>query len=164
MYNCLDRPLPPTQVSVHTVEGTINHQLNISWTPTTVTGVNQTYIIVFEDYTIQTASTYHTFYREITSADPSRSCGLFLAYVITVNGAGESDPSNNVSIPSLPDIRPVTDSFTHQIWKYNGEIRVNISFQVRCYKLKLVHVLMIAQIFSPPDSVWITLFYGTSWY
>ena len=47
-----------------------------------------------------------------------------------VNGAGESDPSNNVSIPSLPDIGPVTASLTHQVWKYDGEIRVNVSFEV----------------------------------
>ena len=45
-----------------------------------------------------------------------------------VNGAGES---NNVSIPSLPNIGPVTASLTHQVWKYDREIRVNVSFQVR---------------------------------
>ena len=58
-----------------------------------------------------------------------------IEYVKAVNGAGESDHSNNASIPSLPDIRPVTDSLTHQVWKYNGEIRVNISFQVRMHFL-----------------------------
>ena len=119
----------PMQVSVRTVEGSNNHQLNISWTATTATGVNQTYIIIFMDFTNQTASTYYT----ITSVALSTSCGLFLAYVKAVNGAGESDPSDNVSIPSLPDIRPVTDSLTHQVWKDNGKIRVNISFKVRCY-------------------------------
>ena len=49
-----------------------------------------------------------------------------------VNGAGENaSPSNNVSIPSLPAIGPVTASLIHQVWKYDGEIRVNVSFQVR---------------------------------
>ena len=48
-----------------------------------------------------------------------------------VNGADESDPRTNVSIPSLPDIGPVTASLTHQVWKYDGEIRVNVSFEVR---------------------------------
>ena len=51
-------------------------------------------------------------------------CGTFLAYVKAVNGAGESDPSSNVSIPSLPDIGPVTASLSHQVWKHDGEIRV----------------------------------------
>ena len=93
-----------------------------------MTGVNQTYIIVFNDYRVEVVN---TFYQKLSPADPSTNCGLFLAYVIAVNGAGESDPSDNVSIPSLPDIRPVTESLTHQVWKYNGEIRVNISFKVR---------------------------------
>ena len=109
---------------VRIIEGS-NHQLNISWTPAIMTGVNQTYIIAFKNFTNQTASTYYT----ITLADLPTSCGLFLAYVKAVNGSGESDPSNNVSIPSLLDIRPVTDSLTHQVWKHYREIRVNISFQ-----------------------------------
>ena len=50
-----------------------------------------------------------------------------------MNGAGESDRSNNVSIPSLPDIGPVTASLTHQVWKHDGEIRVNVSFEVRYF-------------------------------
>ena len=104
--------------------------LNISWTVTIMTGVNQTYNIVFDALTIKTANTHHIFYQEITSADPMGNCGSFLAYVKAVNGAGESDPSNNVSIPSLPDIGPVTTSLTHHVWKHDGEIRVNVSFQV----------------------------------
>ena len=105
--------------------------LNISWTATTMTGVNQSYIIVFDEHIIQTTYPHHIFYQEITPPDTTANCGLFFAYVKAVNGVGESDPSNNVSIPSLPDIGPVTDSLTHQVWKHNGEIRVNISFQVR---------------------------------
>ena len=96
-----------------------------------MTGVNQSYIIVFDEHIIQTTYPHHIFYQEIISADPTANCGLFLAYVTVVNGASQSDPSNNVSIPSLPDIGPVTASLIHQVWKYDGEIRVNISFQVR---------------------------------
>ena len=47
-----------------------------------------------------------------------------------MNGAGESDSSNNVTIPSLPDIAPVTDSLRHQVWKSDGEIMVSVSFEV----------------------------------
>ena len=47
-----------------------------------------------------------------------------------MNGAGESAPSNNVSIPSLPDIAPVTVSLRHQVWKSDGEIMVSVSFKV----------------------------------
>ena len=95
-----------------------------------MTGVNQSYVIVFDVHIIKTTYLYHIFYQEITSADSIANCGRFLAYVKVVNGAGESDPSNNVSIPSLPDIGPVTASLTHQVWKYDGEIRVNVSFEV----------------------------------
>ena len=47
-----------------------------------------------------------------------------------MNGAGESAPSNNVTIPSLPDIAPVTASLRHQVWKSEGETMVNVSFEV----------------------------------
>ena len=94
------------------------------------TGVNQSYIIVFDSYVIKTTEPFYMYEnQQITS---NVSCGTFLAYVKAVNGAGESDPSNNVSIPSLPDIGPVIASLTHQVWKYDGEIRVNVSFEVRC--------------------------------
>ena len=88
------------------------------------------YIIVFDDaYMIKTTKLYYTCQdQQIT---PYVKCGTFLAFVKVVNRAGESDPSNNVSIPSLPDIGSVTASLTRQVWKYDGEIRVNISFQVR---------------------------------
>ena len=98
-----------------------------------MTGVNQSYVIVFDTYIIKTTYLYHIFYQEITSADSIVNCSLYfkLAVVKAVNRAGESDPSNNVSIPSLPDIGPITASLTHQVWKYDGEIRVNVSFEVR---------------------------------
>ena len=43
------------------------------------------------------------------------------AFIITVNGAGESDPSDSVTIPSLPDIGPVTASLilSMEIWWQN---------------------------------------------
>ena len=104
--------------------------INISWTATTMTGENQNYIIVFDAHIIKTIYCYHIFHQEITSVDSLANCGLFLAYVKAVNEAGESDPSNNVSIPSLPDIGSVTASLTHQVWKYDGQISVNISFEV----------------------------------
>ena len=98
-----------------------------------MTGVNQSYIIVFDAHIIETTYLYHIFHQEITTADSIANCDLYLAYVKAVNGAGESDPSNNVSIPSLPDIGPVTASLAYQVWKYDGEIRVNVSFEVRHY-------------------------------
>ena len=110
LYN-LGRPSPPTQVSVRNARGA--NLINISWTATTMTGVNQSYIIVFDAHIIETTYLYHIFHQEITSADSIANCGLYLTYVKAVNGAGESDPSNNVSIPSLPDIGPVTASLTH---------------------------------------------------
>ena len=105
--------------------------INISWTATTMTGVNQSYVIVFDTHIIKTTYLYHIFLQEITTAVSIANCGRFLANVKAVNGASESDPSNNVSIPSLPDTGLVTASLTHQVWKYDGEIRVNVSFEVR---------------------------------
>ena len=88
-------------------------------------GVDQNYTIVFDTYSFETTQFYYVYQQNASDIKCS-------AYIIAVNGAGESDPSNNVSIPSLPDIGPVTASLTHQVWKYDGEIRVNVSFQVRC--------------------------------
>ena len=93
-------------------------------------GVNQKYIVTFGSHSNTTTNHYILY--ELTSFNVS--CGTFLAYVKAVNGAGESDPSNNVSIPSLPDIGPVTASLTHQVWKHDGEIGVNVSFQVQYSK------------------------------
>ena len=89
------------------------------------TGVDQTFIIVFDtlNFIVETTQLYYIYQQNSSDAKYS-------VYVKTVNGAGESDPSNNVSIPSLPDIGPVIASLTHQVWKCDGEIRVNISFQV----------------------------------
>ena len=144
------------QVSIRSVRGV--NSINISWTATMVTGVNQSYVIVLDTLIIKTTYVYHILHQEITSADTVVNCGRFLAYVKTVNGAGESDPSNNVSVPSLPDIGPVTASLTHQVWKYDREVRVNVSFEVRHnYAQNIQMLLMLIMIISQPDSVWIIL-------
>ena len=121
----LDRPSPPENVSVsHVGSGGV---FNISWTAIPTIGVNQTYTVSFQSHKNSTTSLYFIHQQSNTNVE----CGKFLAFVKAVNEAGESDPSNNVSIPSLPDIGPVTASLTHQVWKYDGQVRVNVSFQVR---------------------------------
>ena len=89
--------------------------------------VDQNYTTNFELYEVEeTAQNYYLF-RQNTS-DSEIVCS---AYITAVNGAGESDPSNNVTIPSLPDIGPVTASLNHRVWKSaGGEIMVNVSFEV----------------------------------
>ena len=92
----------------------------------TMTGLDQNYTITFDTYMVKTTHLYYI-YQPNTYAV---RCGIFLAYIKAVNGAGESDPSNNVTIPSLPDIAPVTVSLRHQVWKSDGEIMVSVSFKV----------------------------------
>ena len=126
-----DRPSPPHYVSVEKIvldiEESNEMKINITWTATNIFGVDHNYTIQFATYRAETTQPYY-----ITELETFAShCGVFLAYVIAVNGAGESDPSNNVTIPSLPDIGPVTASLTHQVWKSGGEIMVNVSFEVR---------------------------------
>ena len=114
--------MPPQNVSAE--YNNESDLITISWTANTLMGVDQNYTIVFDTYTtVTTVQLYYTFQQNTSDI----KCSV---YIIAVNGAGESDPSNNVSIPSLPDIKPVTASLTYEVWKYNGEIRVNISFQV----------------------------------
>ena len=81
-------------------------------------------MIVLDMYIFETTQRYYIYQQNTSYIKCS-------AYIIAVNGAGESDPSNNVSIPLLPDIGPVTASLTHQVWKYDGEIRINVTFEVR---------------------------------
>ena len=100
-----------------------------------ILGVHQNYIVIFESHSNTTTNPYILYQQTGFSV----SCGTFLAYVKAVNGAGESDPSNNVSIPSLPDIGPVTASLTHQVWKHDEEIRVNVSFEVRYF----IHIFLL---------------------
>ena len=87
-------------------------------------GVNQSYTVTFDSgMLVDTLDRYYVYQQSLFAI----RC---VAYVKAVNGAGESDPSNNVTIPSLPDIEPVTASLTHQVWKSNGQIMVNVSFEV----------------------------------
>ena len=84
-------------------------------------GVKQSYTITFDTYYVPEITQLYYIHHLNTS---NIRCGTFLAYVKAVNGAGESNPSSNVSIPSLPDIGPVTASLSHQVWKHDGETRV----------------------------------------
>ena len=126
-----DRPSPPRYVSVKMIEShleaAIEIQINITWTAANIFGVNHNYTIQFDTHRAETTQPYY-----ITELETFAShCDVFLAYVTAVNRAGESDPSKNVTIPSLPDIGPVTASLTHEVWKSSGEIKVNVSFEVR---------------------------------
>ena len=119
-----ERPSPPEHLSVqHTRDADL---LNISWSTTTMKGVNQNYTINFDTYMVETTQLYYIYQLNTYAI----KCGLFLAFIKAVNGAGKSDPSNNVTIPSLPDIAPVTASLRHQVWKYDGEIMASVSFKV----------------------------------
>ena len=121
----LGSPTPPENVSVQYTE--IVGQVNISWRATPVMGVDQNYTVFF-DSQANSISEHHYIYNQ-NIADSKITCS---AFITAVNGAGESDPSNNVTIPSLPDIGPVTASLSHQVWKSaGGEIMVNVSFKVR---------------------------------
>ena len=111
---------------VSDLEASNEIQINITWTTTNIFGVDHNYTIQFDTYRAESTQPYY-----ITELETFAShCGEFLTYVTVVNGAGESEPSNNVTTPSLPDIGPVTDSLTHQVWKLDGEIIVNVSFEV----------------------------------
>ena len=101
----------------------------MSWTATTVVGIHQNYTIIFESHRAETSDLHYI----LKLSGFANKCGIFLAYITAVNGAGESDLSNNVTIPSLPDVEPVTDSLTYQVWKSGGEILVNVSFEVGNY-------------------------------
>ena len=89
-------------------------------------GVDQNYTIFFDSQMAESIQPFYVYNQNIS--DSKIRCS---AFVTAVNGAGESDPSNNVTIPSLPDIGPVTASLSHQVWKSaGGEIVVNVSFKV----------------------------------
>ena len=130
-----DGPSPPRYVSVKMIGSDLEAAIeisiiNITWTATNIFGVNHNYTIQFDTYSVETTQPYYTM--QVESISFASHCGEFLAYVTAVNGAGESDPSDNVTIPSQPDIGPVTASLTHQVWKSaGGDIMVSVSFQVR---------------------------------
>ena len=120
----LDRPSPPEDVVVQRTGDA--DLLNISWTATSLVGVDQNYAIIFDTHMVETTYLYYIYQQNTYTV----RCGTFLAFIKAVNGAGESDPSNNVTIPSLPHIAPVTASLRHQVWKSRGEIMVSVSFEV----------------------------------
>ena len=104
--------------------------INITWTTANIFGVDHNYTIQFDTHSAETTQPYYI--TQLESISFASHCGEFLAHVTAVNGAGESDPSNNVIIPSLPDIGPVTATLTHEVWKSaSGDIMVSVSFQVR---------------------------------
>ena len=141
------RPSPPEIISVNYTTNLV--AIKIYWTATSTTGVEQNYTICLKECTDETKHLYYIYHQN--KADSHIDC---FVYVIAVNGAGESEPSNNVTIPSLPDIGPVTASLTHQVWKSNGEIMVNVSFKVSYkYLMKLFMILkqlltLILKLFS----------------
>ena len=125
---------------VNLVYSTEATKLNISWRVTEVTGVIQNYTVYFKSHKVETSQLYYIHQLDMYAT----RCGEFLAFIIAVNGAGESDPSNNVTIPSLPDIEPVTASLSHQVWKSaGGKIMVNVSFKVSSGLLWMVLELLI---------------------
>ena len=133
-YNCqnlADRPSKPENILVQYTRAP--NIINISWTANIVLGVRQNYTVTFNTFMAETTQLYYIHHLNTSNV----RCGTFLAFIKAVNGAGESDPSNNVSIPSLPDIGPVTASLTHQVWKHDGEISVNVSFEVSSSYTKL---------------------------
>ena len=127
IFNSLDRPSPPINVSLKVSNENLS-LFNISWTFTSETGIDQIYLIIFDTHMAETTQLFYIYHQN--TSDSLVDC---FTYVTAVNGAGESDPSNNVTIPSLPDIGPVTASLTHQVWKSDGEIMVNVSFEVSYY-------------------------------
>ena len=124
----VDTPLKPENVSIEYTE--MVGYINISWTATTVPGVDQYFTVFFNSQKTDKVEAQLNYYiYQQNTSDFQIRCS---ANVIAVNGAGESDPSNNVTIPSLPDIGPVTASLSHQVWKSaGGKIMVNVSFKVR---------------------------------
>ena len=126
-----DHPLPPI-ISVQSIGA---GSVNISWNSSKLMGVKQNYSIIIkdvalsEDVTItETVHPHYIFSGEMFAV----MCDMFVVSVKAVNGAGVSDPSNNVTfvLPSLPDIAPVTASLRHQVWKYDKEIVAMVSFEV----------------------------------
>ena len=105
---------------------TATNTINISWSAAVLVQVDHNYTLFFDtNLIVTTNSTFYVEYQNIF--DSVIRCS---AYVTAVNRAGESDPGNNVTIPSLPDIGPVIASLRHQIWKFNGESMVSVTFEV----------------------------------
>ena len=150
-----DRPSPPRYVSIKRIESdlgaAIEIQINITWTAANIFGVDHNYTIQLDTHRAKTTQPYYI--TQLENINFASHCGEFLAYVIAVNGAGESDPSNNVTIPSQPDIGPVTASLIHHVWKSaDGDIMVSVSFQVRhdngLMVTTIIHVGLLVTVYS----------------
>ena len=70
-------------------------------------GVDQNYTIVLDTYTIEITQHYYVYHN---TSDSDIQCSVHV-YFIAVNGAGESDPSDIVNIPSL---------LASLVWKHDG--------------------------------------------
>ena len=108
--------------------------MNISWSASEVESVNQSYIVVINSTSNAEAIISETPLQHyiFNTPDSKSLCYTFVATVKAVNGAGESNLSNEVTfvVPSLPDIAPVSMSLRHEVWKVDGEIVVKLSFEV----------------------------------
>ena len=120
----LGQPSRPENVSIQYAAD--SPLINISWTATSLMGVDQNYTIFFDTYVLAVTTNLHYLYLQNTT-DSSINC---VAFVQAVNGAGTSNPSESISIPSLPDIGPVTGSLIHHTRKFSEETVVSISFDV----------------------------------
>ena len=128
----LGPPPPPENVSIqYTVDLGL---INISWNAKRLIGVDQNYTIVFDTYYVLAVTTKLYYLHLQDTTDSNINC---VAFVQAVNGAGASNPSESISIPSLPDIGPVTASLVHHVRKFGEETVVNVSFDVsRLYHIK----------------------------
>lgn len=126
----LGPPSPPENVSIlYTTENSL--LINISWSATSLMGVHQNYTIFFDTYYVLAVTTNLYYLYLQNSTDSTINCAAFIQ---AVNSAGASSPSENVSIPSLPDIGPVTASLTiaivHHVRHFSEGAVVNVSFDV----------------------------------
>ena len=127
LFWVLGRPLQPSlELPQYLRE---SGSVNLSWTANVTEGVDHNYTIFIHNVTstsqevlVETTSLHYMFDK----------CGEFDIRVFAVNGAGQSAPSNTarVSLPLLPDITPVSQSLKHRVWKENGSITLQISFEV----------------------------------
>ena len=126
MYTYTDRSSPPENITVQSISA---GSINITWDAKSVAGVDQYYIV---NFTSNMSSVRLTMpFLSLNQSIHDVPCGTSL-FITAVNGAGESSPSTFV-LPSLPDIRPVTASLEHQVWKVDGDVLVRVSFEVCFY-------------------------------
>ena len=133
-YSNAERPSPPENITFNYIGD--SSSVNISWTATAIPGVEQNYTIFFDTHIVETTQHYYIFRQNTT--DSNITC---VAFIRTMNGAGESDPSDIINIPSLPDIGPVSASLTNQVWKSGKVLMVSVSFEVsdcNCHEKNII--------------------------